>query len=309
MNTPEISVIIPVFNAYDTLPAAVTSVINQSFKNWEMVIIDDGSTDQSLHLALSLASGDERIRVIAQENRGVSEARNLGVELSRGALIAFLDADDAWRVNKLALHYQFHQAAGAPDASFARIAFREDIPATQADIRTFSTVPTGTVSLEEIIADNPVCTTSNLVVTRQAFVKNGGFKKGMNYAEDQEWLARLVAGGGSIEGIAETLTDYRMSDEGLSADLEKMLVGWRTLASRYAAQINLRDAEAVYYRYLARRALRTGGPASMAIQYAARGLRRSPRSFMSDPRRGGMTVAGAMAGMIMPAKLRSRVFA
>lgn len=309
MKTPEISVIIPVFNAYETLTTAVASVINQTFQDWEMIIVDDGSTDRSLPLALSIASEDQRIRVIAQDNRGVSQARNLGVEMSRGKLIALLDADDAWRMNKLVIHHQFHHAKPGADASFARIAFRETITAKSRDIKTFSTVPAGPISLGMVIADNPVCTASNLVVTRDAFLKNGGFEKGMNYAEDQEWLARLVASGGCIEGITETLTDYRMSDAGLSADLERMLSGWRVLASRYACQINLREAEAVYYRYLARRALRTGGPASMSIQYAARGFTRSPKGFMSDPRRGGMTLAGAMAGLVMPSTMRSRVFA
>lgn len=309
MNTPLISVIMPVYNAYETLTTAVASVINQSLQDWELILVDDGSTDQSLKLALSLASEDERIRVIAQDNRGVSEARNLGVEMSRGSLLAFLDADDAWRVNKLVIHYQLHQAKPALDASFARIAFRETFSAKNGDIKTFSTVPAGSVSLAEIIADNPVCTTSNLVVTREAFLNNGEFKKGMSYAEDQEWLARLVAGGGSLEGISETLTDYRMSEDGLSADLEKMLSGWRMLASRYADQINLIEAEAAYFRYLSRRALRTGGPASQAVQYAAQGLSLSPRGFMSDPRRGGLTLAAAMAGMAMPVKVRTRVFA
>lgn len=309
MNTPTISVIMPVYNAYETLTTAVASVINQSLQDWELVLVDDGSTDQSLKLALSLASEDARIRVVAQDNRGVSEARNLGVEMSRGALLAFLDADDAWRVNKLVIHYQLHQSKPTLDASFAGIAFRETISAKNGDIKTFSTVPAGPVSLGQIIADNPVCTTSNLVVSREAFLRNGGFEKGMNYAEDQEWLARLVFGGGSIEGISETLTDYRMSEDGLSADLEKMLFGWRMLASRYAGQINLREAEATYFRYLARRALRTGGPASKAVQYAAQGFTRSPRGFMSDPRRGSLTFVAAIASMALPAKVRTRVFA
>lgn len=309
MNTPLISVIMPVYNAYETLTTAVASVINQSLQDWELILVDDGSTDRSLQLALSLASEDERIRVIAQENRGVSEARNLGAEMSRGALLAFLDADDAWRVNKLVIHHQLHQAKPSLDASFARIAFRETITAKTGDIKTFSSVPAGPIQIDQIIADNPVCTTSNLVVTRKAFLRNGGFEKGMNYAEDQEWLARLVASGGVIEGIAETLTDYRMSDDGLSADLEKMLAGWRMLAARYACHINVRQAEATYFRYLSRRALRTGGPASKAVQYAAKGFTLSPRGFMSDPRRGSLTLAGALAGMAMPARVRTRVFA
>lgn len=309
MTHPTISVITPIFNAYETLSTAVASVMAQSFQDWEMILIDDGSTDQSLALALSMAGEDERIRVMAQSNRGVSEARNLGAELARGSLLAFLDADDAWRSDKLAIHHQLHSADTACDASFARIAFREDITGEYARIRTFSTVPEGPVSLGAIIADNPVCTTSNLVVTRAAWDRTGPFQKGMNYAEDQEWLARLVASGGSLHGIDRTLTDYRMSEGGLSADLDQMLHGWRSLASRYADQIDLREAEAVYYRYLSRRALRTGGPAAQAIGYAARGLRRSPKGFMADPRRGGMTIAGAVAGLVMPAPLRSRVFA
>ena len=309
MKTPKISIIIPVYNAYDTLSAAVSSVINQSFQDWEMVIIDDGSSDDSLKLALSIASEDQRIRVIGQENRGVSQARNLGAEISRGSMLAFLDADDAWRMNKLMMHYQFHLSNPDVDASFARIAFRETIDINTNNIRTFSTVPVGPVSLNNVIADNPVCTMSNLMVTRKVFFKSGGFEQGMNYAEDQEWLARIIAMGYRLEGIPETLTDYRMSESGLSSELDKMLAGWRTLAIHYSDRINLPEAEAIYCRYLARRALRTRGPAQQALRYAMHGVARDPRGFMSDPRRGSMTLVGSFAGLFLPRQIRSRIFA
>lgn len=95
-----ISVIIPVYNKESTIQQTLTSVINQSFKDFELVIIDDGSTDNSISI-INNNFDDHRITIISQENQGVSIARNQGVFHSKFELIAFLDADDLWDVKYL----------------------------------------------------------------------------------------------------------------------------------------------------------------------------------------------------------------
>lgn len=87
------SIIIPTFNRADTLPETLNSVIEQAAENWEIIIIDDGSTD-STRKDLEIYLRDERIKYFFQENSGVSVARNKGVELSRGGHLIFLDSDD-----------------------------------------------------------------------------------------------------------------------------------------------------------------------------------------------------------------------
>ena len=91
---PLISVIVPVYNAGLSIEKCAKSILTQTFSNLELILIDDGSTDNSLFICRSLASQDARITVRHQSNQGVSKARNLGISISKGEWIAFVDADD-----------------------------------------------------------------------------------------------------------------------------------------------------------------------------------------------------------------------
>lgn len=308
-NAPTFSIVIPVYNAYETLPSTIASVLHQTDPNWELILVDDGSTDGSLNLMLSFASDDDRIRAVSQSNAGPSAARNLGAGLARGEFLAFLDADDFWAPDKLATHYDFHQTHLGVDASFARIEFLEPTVSGFGTSSTLSTVPTGPLALPQIIAENPVCTTSNLVIRTVAFAELGGFASGMVHAEDQEFVARYVDQGHLISGLDQTLVQYRMMDSGLSADLEAMFEGWKSLAGAYSNRLDIDAAEAIYCRYLARRALRTGAASDVALSYMIAGLRLDALSFLADRRRGWMTVLGTLFSLIMPRPMRRRVFA
>lgn len=94
MEKPEISVIVPVYNVGKYLQECIESVIAQSFSEWELLLVDDGSTDGSGAVCDEYAQKDKRIRVFHKENRGVSSARNLGLDNAQGEWIAFLDGDD-----------------------------------------------------------------------------------------------------------------------------------------------------------------------------------------------------------------------
>ena len=98
-----ISVIIPVFNVRPYLAKALESVIRQTYSHLEIIVVDDGSTDGSGDICDEFAARDERIKVIHQENRGLSAARNAGLDRAAGEYIAFLDSDDAWRGRHLFL--------------------------------------------------------------------------------------------------------------------------------------------------------------------------------------------------------------
>ena len=91
---PKVSVIVPVYNTEKYLEQAVLSLTNQTLKDIEIILINDGSTDNSLEVLSRLAVNDDRIRVMTQENGGPSKARNLGVSLSRGRYLYFMDSDD-----------------------------------------------------------------------------------------------------------------------------------------------------------------------------------------------------------------------
>ena len=91
---PLISIIIPVFNVEQYIPQCLSSVLRQSYKNLEIICIDDGSTDSSLDILRHYQQTDTRIRVISQTNKGVAAARNLGLNLASGELLIFIDSDD-----------------------------------------------------------------------------------------------------------------------------------------------------------------------------------------------------------------------
>lgn len=104
MKVPTVSVIIPTFNRAWTLSSAIDSVLAQSFQDFELIIVDDGSTDNTNAL---LTQYGDTIQVLPQANRGVSAARNRGIHAARGRLIAFLDSDDEWMPEKLAVQVEF----------------------------------------------------------------------------------------------------------------------------------------------------------------------------------------------------------
>lgn len=105
--TDTISVIIPTFNRAWTLKRAVDSALAQDYPYREIIVVDDGSTDGTREI---LAEYSDKIRVLVQENKGVSAARNLGIQKSQGSFIALLDSDDAWEKNKLSCQAAFFQS-------------------------------------------------------------------------------------------------------------------------------------------------------------------------------------------------------
>lgn len=98
-NKPELSIIVPVYNVDEYIRDCLNSIKNQTFKNWECILIDDGSTDFSSKICDSYARKDDRFKVIHQKNKGVSAARNVGIDMSAAPLISFIDPDDYISLN------------------------------------------------------------------------------------------------------------------------------------------------------------------------------------------------------------------
>ena len=102
----EISVILPVYNTSKYLHACLSSLLNQTFHDFEIVAINDGSTDDSLSILQDFANKDSRIRIIDQKNQGIGAARNLGIQLANGTYIAFIDSDDTLELRMLECLYK-----------------------------------------------------------------------------------------------------------------------------------------------------------------------------------------------------------
>lgn len=306
---PRVSVVMPVYNAAATIDATIASVMAQTERDFELIAVNDGSTDDSLARLLDWAAADPRLRVISRDNAGVSAARNLGVDLARAPLIAFIDADDLWHETKLAQHCALHAGRGDAAASYARIAFIAADARGLDGAQTCSSLCPHDPQLIDVLGENPVCTMSNLVVARSAFVAAGGFDAALTHAEDQDLVARLIDRGGALVGIDAVLTGYRFSRQGLSMDLDRMFAGWRTVAARFLPAGAARAQEALYYRYLARRTLRSGGSGRLALRYVVAGLRTDARAFCAEYRRGLATIAAALVAPLLPVRVRIRLFA
>ena len=186
---PAFTVVVPCWRAESVVGTAIASVLSQTERDFELVVVDDGSPDDTVRIAETAFGGDGRCRVASQPNSGPSAARNLGVSMGTGDIVAFLDADDRWHPGLLAAHRAHFAARPRMGASFSRIAFL-DADLSSAG-RVSAHVPDA--SLRDVLGENPSCSASALAVRRRAFEDVGGFDVGMVHAEDQEFLARILA--------------------------------------------------------------------------------------------------------------------
>jgi len=304
---PLFTVVMPAYRAPAMIGTAIASVLNQTEARFELIVVDDGSPDDTAAMAEAAAAGDRRVRVIRQTNAGPAMARNHGIAQGNGRLIAFLDADDRWAPDTLARHRDHLKHVPQAGVSFGRVRFYD--PSLTVGGRVSAHV--GTLSLALSIGENPICTTSNLVVRREVFERIGGFNPALTHAEDQEWVARVLAvTRWEVCGIDAVLVDYRTSAGGLSADLARMRQGWRAMIEsiRTHAPAGVAhaeaDAAALFERYLARRALRTGQPPAQAFGHLWRAIRHSPLALLTHgPKRTLLTAAGICAAAILPPAL------
>jgi len=109
-SSPRVSIVVPIFNGEAFLETMVETVLHQSFEDFELILVDDGSTDGSADIVRRAAASSTRVIVVSQENRGLAGARNRGIEESRGEYIAFLDQDDRWLRSKLQRQVDFLDA-------------------------------------------------------------------------------------------------------------------------------------------------------------------------------------------------------
>ena len=302
---PEFSIIMPCYNAADTLDDSIRSVLAQTQKSWELICIDDGSTDDTPCLLTRWCKADPRITKLQNTGKGPSRARNLGAHHARGQILAFLDADDMWATTKLEqLHRCFRDLQ--TDGAFGQVAFFR----RPGHVDSRSTPPATTLSVPMLLGENPVCTMSNISVRRKTFLQSGGLNTDLVHNEDLEWLIRLTGLGANITPLPDLQVWYRTSLHGLSSDLVAMARSRQQVlqtARRFGFAPDAR-AEAIYARYLARRALRLGLFGPEALRLTLTGLRHDPRAFLFPLRRGLLTAIGALAAPVLPHALRRSLF-
>ncbi len=289
-----VSVIMPVYNASPYLHHTIRSVLSQSWDDFELLIVDDGSTDNSPEIAYHYSQQDSRVKLFSQGNQGVSVARNQGLQLTSGKLVAFIDADDQWLPIKLDSHIQHFNQNSNLGVSFGRVEFLS--PDGQPTGK-LSNSPLKNIKSQYFLYENPTTTASNLVVRREVFQHIGYFDENMRYSEDLDWCLRVICSQKwKIEGINQVLIRYRTSETGLSSKLYYMEKGWNELitkARQYAPDLvdkHYSKAQAAHLRYLARRAFRLGFPSQFGVDFMNRALYSDWKIILREPRRTMLTM-------------------
>ena len=209
-SSPKVSVVIPVFNGERFIGDAIRSALGQTFRDFEIIVVDDGSTDQTEKIVRQFS---DRVAYHRQENRGAGVARNLGVMRASGEWIAFLDADDIWYPQKLAV--QFEAVAMNPLIAFV-YSDMDTIDVHEAILqRNFLTTPATRRKWKRdlvwaVFGGQPFPYPSTVLLKRELFSQSGGFSPlfRRNYHEDFDLFARiaLVA---PLHFVPQSLVQYR----------------------------------------------------------------------------------------------------
>ena len=213
--SPLVSVIVPAYNVTEFIGEAIDSVLAQTFTDYEIIVVNDGSPDTEA-LERVLAPYMSRIVYIKQENRGVSGARNTAIKAARGPLLAFLDADDTWLPNYLEVQVAGIQADPSIDVLYPNVMM---FGGASEDGEEFmiSCPSSGEVTFERLIAQE--CNVSNCsIARREALVRAGLFDESLRSAEDFDLWLRVVKQGGRIAYHRHVLARYRRRSGSLTAD-------------------------------------------------------------------------------------------
>jgi glycosyltransferase involved in cell wall biosynthesis len=186
---PRVSIVMPSYNRADLIVESIRSVIAQTYSGWELIVVDDGSTDDSIARIDALA--EPRIAVLRQPRIGnVARLRNLGAAAARGDYLAFLDSDDLWLPAKLEL--QLAGLAGKPDAwSYASHALA-DAQGMQMPLRSGRFAPVSGKVLRALLTEETSATVITWLVPRALFERLGGFDEQLRLREDLDLVLRLA---------------------------------------------------------------------------------------------------------------------
>lgn len=303
---PLASIVVPAFNVEATLAETLTSLLAQSFRDFEVIVVDDGSTDRTQAVVTPFLD-DTRVRYVKQANRGLAGARNRGIEEARAPFVGFCDADDLWAPEKLDRHIAHLESNPRLGLSYSGSAM---IDADSNQIGITQSPALTQIDSAHILKRNPVGNGSAAVMRRAALMdiafyplgadrRASYFDETFRQSEDIEcWLRLSLTTDWDIEGIAGHLTRYRVVGDGLSAQTERQLASWenviqklRPLHPRFFAQHEA-AARAYQYRYLARRAVSSGNGTD-AMRYMRLSWAQSAEPLWAEPKKTLITWAAA----------------
>ena len=235
---PTISVIIPAYNVAPYIGETLRSVFAQTFADYEVIIVNDGSPDTD-ELERALAPFEQRVHYLKQENGGAGAARNAGLSAAHGEFVAFLDGDDLWLPEFLAEQIKFVREQMLDLACTDATLFDEagDFKRTYMDALVAGTAPAGEVTFEGLIGDQQSLITSGVVAGRQAVIEAGSFDEGLRNSQDFDLWVRLALSGARLAYQRKALVRYRDHEGSLSGDdvnrVNRELLVYRKIRSQY----------------------------------------------------------------------------
>jgi glycosyltransferase involved in cell wall biosynthesis len=297
----------PVRDGEATIAEAVASVLAQTHRNLELIVVDDGSTDGTL--AALAPVRDPRLRTVSMPHAGPAASRNRGIERARGELVAFIDADDVWRPEKL--EAQLAALARVPDAAVAYCW------TDYVDAKGRFASPDGRPTFEgrvhaALLRQNFIDTGSNVLVRREALREVGGFDETLPVVEDWDLSLRLAARF-PFACAPAPLVRYRLSENSLTTRVRLMEQSyWRMIDRAFeAAPPELgplqQQSASLFYQYLTAKATQ-GCPARrdglLALRFFASSLRSRPAELFTLHRRPWVAkaVAKACLAVVLPAR-------
>jgi len=279
---PTISVIIPVYNGSKTIQSTVNSVLEQSWQDFELLIINDGSTDNTLTILNEI--DDARLRVLSFENAGVAESRNRGIEAAQGDYLSFLDADDRWTVEKLEKQLEALIQHPEADAAYSWTDYIDE--QDQFVHHGWHTRHSGEV-YTELVQCCFIENGSNILLRKAVLEHIGAFDQSVSPAEDWDFYLRLAEVSRFI-CVPEVQILYRISEGSQSANVLKMeKAGVAVLTRQFAKSQELlrcygSSSWVDFYSYLFHRAWKNADcrqSCQIALQVFIRGMRRDSQLF------------------------------
>ena len=309
MTAPRVSVVMPAYQAAETIGAAVASVLWQDYPSFELIVVDDGSSDETR--AIAEAHGG-KVRIITQDNRGVAAARNAGIQSAHGDLITFCDADDMLFEHHLTALVETHErGTGGIATANSYWLLPGGIHASKR--RYKGKFPAPDSQRVAILEQNFVSTMS--LFPRTLVEEIGPFDEARRRAEDWDFWLRAIFNGYRVDLQPEPLALYRWSTASLSADWEEMDADVEAIFAKLEDRVELAPDEREYVQRRRatpgpRRLTRQGDEALRAARYseAARAYReaaslcRSERMLVWKARL--MTPAPRLAGPFVRARQR-----
>jgi glycosyltransferase involved in cell wall biosynthesis len=211
-----ISIIIPTYNAGQYIEQALASVFAQSFQDFEVIIIDDGSTDDTAQKVKAL--DDTRIFYVYKENQGPAAARNYGLNLVRGEYIAFLDVDDLWYPHKLEMHLNLMRNSPLMGMSFSWFKILFDQPVQRFESPWFAPPQKQILSFIDFLERNWTGHSSSVVIKTECMRECQGFDETFYTGEDYYLWLQVAQRGWDIGFLPEALSIYRRRTGSLTVD-------------------------------------------------------------------------------------------